>query len=153
ELGHDYGFRSAEAVWAEFNEIAQPLQMEGSGERQELVAPRSEANGDYPFLLATETDLFTAGGALRRGATMAGLYPAELQIAAADAQRLGIDDGDRVEVGNGAAKLQLPARVSDAVPAGVAYLPDYLAEAPARDLRPARPDAVPVAITRLDGEA
>ncbi|HJN39068.1 MAG TPA: molybdopterin-dependent oxidoreductase, partial [Chloroflexota bacterium] len=43
ELGHDYGFRSAEAVWAEFNEIAQPLQMEGSGERQELVAPRSEA--------------------------------------------------------------------------------------------------------------
>ncbi len=84
---------------------------------------------------------------------MAGLYPAELRIAAADAQRLGIDDGDRVEVGNGAAKLQLPARVSDAVPAGVAYLPDYLAEAPARDLRPARPDAVPVAITRLDGEA
>jgi len=153
ELGHDYGFRSAEAVWAEFNEIAQPLQMEGSGERQELVAPRSEANGEYPFLLATETGLFTAGGALRRGATMAGLYPAELRIAAADAQRLGIDDGDRVEVGNGTAKLQLPARVSDAVPAGVAYLPNYLAEAPARDLRPARPDAVPVAITRLDGDA
>ena len=153
ELGGDYGFRAAADLWDEFNEIAVAAELEGSGERQAVADPAAGANGDYPFLLATETDLFTAGATLRRGPTMAGLYPAELRIGAGDAARLQLTDGDRVEIGNGGARLRLPARVSDAVPDGVAYLPDYLAEAPARDLRPARPDAVPVAIQRVeDGE-
>ena len=74
-----------------------------------------------------------------------------LRISAGDAERLALKDGDRVEVGTGESKLELPAQVSAAVPDGVVYLPDYLAEAPARDLRPERPDAVPVSIKRVGG--
>ena len=153
ELGRDYGYREAVDLWNEFNEIAVAAEIPGSNERQAVTGDAQATNGDYPYLLATETDLFTAGGTLRRGKTMAELYPAVLKISAGDAGRLELSDGDRVEVGNGTGSLELPAEVSAAVPDGVAYLPDYLAEAPARDLRPARPDAVPVSIKRVGGSA
>ena len=151
ELGSDYGFRKADDLWNEFNEIAVAAELEGSKERQAVASAAPAVNGDHPYLLATETDLFTAGGALRRGKTMAELYPAVLRISAGDAERLALKDGDRVEVGTGESKLELLAQVSAAVPDGVVYLPDYLAEAPARDLRPERPDAVPVSIKRVGG--
>ncbi len=151
ELGSDYGFRKAADLWNEFNEIAVAAELTGSRERQAVASVPPVTNGDHPYLLATETDLFTAGGALRRGQTMAKLYPAVMQISAGDAERLELIDGDRVEVGSGESKLEVPAQVSAAVPDGVVYLPDYLAEAPARDLRPGRPDAVPVSIRRVGG--
>ncbi len=151
ELGSDYGFRKAADLWNEFNGIAVAAEIPGSKERQAGGRAAPETNGDYPYLLATETDLFTAGATLRRGRTMAELYPAVLRISANDAERLELTDGDRVEVGTGKSTLELPAQVSKAVPDGVAYLPDFLAEAPARDLRPERPDAVPVSIRRVGG--
>ena len=146
ELDKDYGYRTATDLWIEFNKVGVRSERLGTKEPQSVSTQISETNEDFPFLLATETDLFTAGPALRRGETMSGLYPAVIKINTHDARRLRISDGEQVEVQAQNGCITLPVQVSDTMIDGVAYLADYLPEASVMGLRPERPDAVPISI-------
>lgn len=86
---------------------------------------RSEevTSDEYPFLLTTGRSLyhFNAGTMTRRTPNAALERTDCLDISAADAQPLGIADGDRVTVTSRHGETALPARVSDSVPKGVLY--------------------------------
>jgi nitrite reductase (NADH) large subunit len=83
----------------------------------------------------------------------------ELELAPADAARLGIEDGDRVRVGAARGAFEMEARVSDDLPDGVAFAPMHWggsalvnqALAPALDPFSKQPELkhVPVRVERV----
>jgi predicted molibdopterin-dependent oxidoreductase YjgC len=146
ELGKDYGYRTSADLWIEFNKVAVSCEQPGTQEIQPVPMQTSDTSEALPFLLATETDLFTAGPALRKGKTMSELYPAVIKINPNDASSFGVSDGEQVEIRTQNGRITLPVEVSDTMIGGVAYIPDYLPEAPVMALRPGRPDAVPISI-------
>ena len=78
---------------------------------------------EFPFLLTTGRSLyhFNAGTMTMRTPN-AILRPADLlDIAAADAKRLGLQDGDRVRIRSRHGEVVLPAHISDVVQAGQPY--------------------------------
>ena len=77
---------------------------------------------------------------------MSELYPAVIKINPNDASSFGVSDGEQVEIRTQNGRITLPVEVSDTMTGGVAYIPDYLPEAPVMALRPGRPDAVPISI-------
>jgi NADH-quinone oxidoreductase subunit G len=69
-----------------------------------------------------------------------------VELSPQDADRLGIGDGDRVEVGSNGTRVRGPARLRAAVPSGSVFLAAGTAEEPANALT----DAV-VEIRRVGG--
>jgi anaerobic selenocysteine-containing dehydrogenase len=53
-----------------------------------------------------------------------------VEVNSDDAQTLGVKDGDKVSVSAGNAAMKAPAKVSDAVPAGVVFVPNNFRGAP-----------------------
>jgi formate dehydrogenase major subunit len=86
---------------------------------------RSEetTSDEYPFLLTTGRSLyhFNAGTMTRRTPNAALERTDYLDIAAADAARVGVSNGERVRVTSRYGEVELPARVTDSVPKGVLY--------------------------------
>ena len=85
--------------------------------------PVEQPDDEYPFVLTTgrrlesyNTGVQTAGYAspLHRGETV--------DIAPEDAARLGIGDGDLVEIASRRGALQVPARVDDALKPGLVFM-------------------------------
>ena len=80
-------------------------------------------DGEFPFMLITGRELyqFNAGTMTRRTRNRE-LRPTDtLDLAPEDAQRLGIDDGDRVRVYSRYGETELPARVSLAMKRGEVF--------------------------------
>jgi formate dehydrogenase major subunit len=96
------------------------------------LRPGSEAvDDDYPFLLTTGRTLyqFNAGTMTARTANDQ-LRPADtMDVAPADAERLGISTGDTVRVVSRYGRTTMPTRVVDAVPRGVIFATFHTAAA------------------------
>ena len=148
-MGSDFGYRQASELSNEINEVAKPNVLPGSMESLSVNGAVPPPNGDYPFALVTETNLYTAGSSARRGPVLAGLYPAQVEINESDAESLAIAQGQTVEVSSSNGSVTASAKLSPFVPAGIVYLADTLPEISARDLNRSAPDATPVALRKV----
>jgi anaerobic selenocysteine-containing dehydrogenase len=88
----------------------------------EYVPPSEEPDDDYPFWLTTGRVVYhwhtrTKTGRVKRLNDAA--PDVFTQIAAEDAARLGIRDGERVEIVSRRGRIQAPARVGDILPGHV----------------------------------
>ncbi len=89
----------------------------------------SQAAGEGLWLLAGGT-LFAQGSLTARGATLAKLAgAARAFVCAAEAARMGLAAGDRVELAGPAGTLTLPYEIDDSVPANAVFVPYAYAEA------------------------
>jgi formate dehydrogenase major subunit len=99
------------------------------------LPPGEEADADYPFVLVTGRRLvhYNAGTMTRRTGNLALLPEELLEINPSDAERLGIGDGEPVEVASRRATIRLSAGVSERVAPGELFMafhfPDALANA------------------------
>ena len=83
--------------------------------------------GEGDLALVTGPVLFDRDEVAGRAPMVAGRAPeAYVAISPADAARLGVSDGQAVEVSSGQAALRLVARVSEAVAAGTVFVPEHL---------------------------
>jgi anaerobic selenocysteine-containing dehydrogenase len=87
--------------------------------------PHEQPDDDYPFWLTTGRVVyqFHTRTKTARSPELNGAAPdAFVQVAAGDAERLGIADGDLVEVVSRRGRIQAPARVGDIIP-GHLFIP------------------------------
>jgi formate dehydrogenase alpha subunit len=109
----------------------------------EYVPPDELPDAEYPLVLSTGRRLYhyhTGTMTMRTGALEAA-YPEEyLEINPADAERLGICDGDRVRVTSRRGSVELAARVTEKVTPGMVFTSFHYPQAavnrltnPARD--------------------
>lgn len=84
----------------------------------------------YPFLLLVQQLLYDGDALLRDSLLVAHVPVPYLAISTGDAQRLGVQAGERVRVASQAGALELPARVVVDVPEGSVLIPANLPEAP-----------------------
>lgn len=91
----------------------------------------SRPDPDYPLILVTGHALYDRGTLLRRTDWIRKLVPeAYVAIHPAEAERLGLSDGDGVSLVSAVGRLGLTVRVTTEVVPGVAYAPANLSEAP-----------------------
>jgi formate dehydrogenase major subunit len=91
-------------------------------------APGGATPGEGAWLLSGGT-LFADGSLSGRSATLVRLAGAvRARISPADAQRLEVVDGDRVELAGPAGAITLPVEVQGSVPAGAVFVPSPGAE-------------------------
>jgi anaerobic selenocysteine-containing dehydrogenase len=91
----------------------------------EYFPPPEEPDGDYPFLLTTGRVVYHFHTRTKTGRAPdlnAAAPKAFVEIAKADADRLGIDDGELVEVRSRRSHVIVPARITGIEP-GVAFMP------------------------------
>nr|BAL58703.1 formate dehydrogenase, alpha subunit [Candidatus Acetothermum autotrophicum] len=97
----------------------------------EYRPPAEEPDKDYPFILTTGRSFmqYNAGTMSRR--TKAGRAEPEnyVQISKADADRLGIAEGDRVTVSTRRGALVVKAKIAEIAP-GVIWMPMHYCESP-----------------------
>jgi formate dehydrogenase major subunit len=91
--------------------------------RIEYVPPPELTNAEYPFLLTTGRNLYQYNAATQTGHTPnASLHATDyLNVAPADAQRLGLRDGEQVRLRSRTGEATLPVQVSDTVKPGELY--------------------------------
>jgi len=102
-------------------------------------------DGDYPFLLTTDRSLYhyhTGTMTLRVDGLKALSGEERLCIHPEDASRLGIRDGERVEVASRRGKVAVEVRVTDVCPPGVVSLTFHFPDAPTNVLTHAALDPV-----------
>ncbi len=111
------------------------------GKAQFTVVPRvisSELpDSEYPFLLTTGRELFHyhTGTMTRRSTGLDAVAPcAFIEVNPADAERLGIAEGDNVTVSSRRGTITLPTRVTEIVPPEVVFIPFHYKEASANKL-------------------
>ncbi len=130
-LGHDLGWNDLDGLRGEVTRLATH---EGSRDWPELEAPEPRDEGDglalvtYPLLLDRGT-MLTGADDLNATARAP-----RVGLNRADADALGIADGDLVEVSGNGASLTLPARVNDDVVAGAVFVPANSTDTPATTL-------------------
>ncbi len=93
-----------------------------------------EPDEQYPLILTTGRSLFHyhTGTMTRRSAGIDAFRPEEMvQISKDDAARMGISEGDMVEVASRRGKLKAKATVTEQVPAGVVFMTFHFHEAAA----------------------
>jgi predicted molibdopterin-dependent oxidoreductase YjgC len=94
---------------------------------------------DYPLILLTGRLLYDRGTLLARAGRVQNLVPgAFVMVHPADAQRLGLADGDDVSVVSAVGRLEFTLKVSDEIVPGVAFAPQNLSAAPLSVLFPDR---------------
>lgn len=75
------------------------------------------------------------GGTLSRNSQLKEAYPElKVEVNPKDAQRLGIGDGEIIQVVSRRDRIRARAWVTDRTPEGVVYAPFHFAEAPANRL-------------------
>lgn len=133
ELGKPLGYRSAESVTKAIRERGQGATHERAPVRlQRAEAPVPPAqDASFPMRLFTGKLMFDRSTIQGRSSVLAGLAPDPFaEISRADAERLGIVDGDAIQVSTAVGRLDLAARVTDDVPAGSVFVPSGYNEAP-----------------------
>ncbi len=110
----------------------------------EHIPPDEQPDEQYPFILTTgrrlyhyHTGTMTRIGML--GVQMPGDY---LEINCADAERLKINDGDKVKVTSRRGAIEIPAKITDTVPPGVVFASFHFAETPINKLTNPKYDAI-----------
>jgi formate dehydrogenase alpha subunit len=99
------------------------------------LPPGEQPDAEYPFVLVTGRRLvhYNAGTMTRRTGNLALLPEEQLEIHPADAERLGVGEGDGVEVTSRRGAVALPADVTERVAPGELFMgfhfPDALANA------------------------
>jgi predicted molibdopterin-dependent oxidoreductase YjgC len=96
--------------------------------------PRELPDAEYPFVLSTGRVLYQyhTGSMSRRSSVLeeADQGP-HVEINPADAERLGINDGDIVRAASRRGQITLPAMVTDRVNTGIVFIPFHYKEAAA----------------------
>jgi predicted molibdopterin-dependent oxidoreductase YjgC len=96
--------------------------------------PRELPDAEYPFVLSTGRVLYQyhTGTMSRRSPVLEGADQGpHVEINPADAERLGINDGDIVRAASRRGQITLPAMVTDRVNTGIVFIPFHYKEAAA----------------------
>lgn len=88
------------------------------------------ADERYPFVLLVQTLLYDCDPLMRNSLLETHVPAPFVAINSADAQRLGIEAGQRVGIASAVGELELPARVVADLPAGSVLIPANLSDAP-----------------------
>jgi len=148
-LGNDFGWRSHEPISEELADLWRMPDIEGGESVADLNGALAQANGAAEFTLATEQHLYTAGVTGRHAPSLSLMLPeAVAELNPADAQDLGLADGDPISVASHTGALNLKTLVASRVPRGVVNLPDRFLDAPPRRLDPTGPNGIPVQVTK-----
>ena len=140
-LGAEWRYRTAEDVFREIARVVPgfhglsyaTLLPDGGWASGAPASPRiepvqasaagSDAKGGALWLLAGGT-LFADGSLSARSTTLAKLAGApRARVSPAEASRLGLDGGDRIELSSAGGALTLPLELDDSVPAGAVFVP------------------------------
>jgi len=111
----------------------------------EFIPPRELPDDEYPLVLSTGRILqhFHTGTMSRRSQVLDSLVSVgAIEIHPGDAEKLGVRDGELVRVKSRRGEIKIPARVSERVAAGAAFLAFHYREAPANRLTIAALDPV-----------
>ena len=103
----------------------------------EQLTPTDVAKDGYPLTLLAGTVLFQFGtGSRSRRTSRLGRFRSEafLEISGADAKSYRIKDGDAVVITSEQGRLDTTARISDALPPGVLFMPISFPESPVYEL-------------------
>jgi len=103
----------------------------------EYRPPAEQPDEEYPFILTTGRLLFHwhTGTMTRKSKTLTGqLNEPYVEINTLDAERLGIEGGDRVKVRSRRGEITLRALVTDRIKGGVLFIPFHFKEAAANVL-------------------
>lgn len=98
----------------------------------EHIPPAEEADKDYPFVLTTGRILYqyhTATMSRRSKGLVSRTPDAFIEVNPADAEKLGIAQGDTVEVSSRRGKIRVSAEVSNKCDKGVVFIPFHYSEA------------------------
>jgi len=99
-----------------------------------FVASSELPDKDYPYVLTTGRELFHyhTGTMTRRSAGLNAVAPeAFVEVNPADAEVLGVIDGQKITVSSRRGSIKVKARVSDIVPQNVVFIPFHYSEAAA----------------------
>ena len=111
----------------------------------EFLPPREMPDDEYPFVLSTGRMLehFHTGSMSRRSDVLDKLVPlGAIEINPEDAQRLGVEDGQKVRVASRRGQVEIAARITDRVAPGSAFMAFHFREAPANRLTIAALDPI-----------
>ncbi|MDY6914244.1 MAG: molybdopterin dinucleotide binding domain-containing protein, partial [Planctomycetota bacterium] len=111
----------------------------------EFIPPRELPDDEFPLLLSTGRILehFHTGTMSRRADVLDKLVPAGvIEVHPADAERLGVADGEKVRVISRRGQIEIAARVTERVAAGSLFLAFHYREAPANRLTIAALDPI-----------
>ena len=111
----------------------------------EFTEAKELPDDDYPFLLSTGRILqhFHTGTMTRHSEVLDTLVSVgAIEINPADAEKLGLADGDMVEVASRRGKIEIAAKLTDGVVPGTVFLAFHFKEAPANRLTIAALDPV-----------
>ena len=111
----------------------------------EWIPPAEPSCEDYPFLLTTGRVLYQyhTGTMSRQSSTLnEGCSECFIEINPKDAESLGIEDGDMVEVASRRGKLTTKAAVGEMTDAGTVFMPFHFFETPVNALTLAALDPV-----------
>ncbi len=102
----------------------------------EQVDPDEVPDAEYPLILDTGRRLYHyhTGTMSRKGMLEEQMASDYLEVNPADAERLGIGDGDRVRVRSRRGVIEIRAQVSDVVPSGVVFSSFHFTESPVNRL-------------------
>ncbi|HUU55622.1 MAG TPA: molybdopterin dinucleotide binding domain-containing protein, partial [Armatimonadota bacterium] len=111
----------------------------------EFIEAKELPDDDYPFILSTGRILqhFHTGTMSRHSEVLDTLVSVgAIEINPADAEKLGLADGDMVEVASRRGKIEIAAKLTDRVTPGTVFLAFHFKEAPANRLTIAALDPV-----------
>ncbi len=103
----------------------------------EFKSPAEEPSDEYPFVLSTGRQLyqFHTGTMTRKSAAINQVSPTGyVEIHIEDASKLGIADGDIVEVVTRRGRVSTPAKVTRSIERGWLFMPFHFRESPANML-------------------
>jgi len=101
------------------------------------IPPIESADDEYPYIMMTGRMLYHyhGGSMTRRSNAVDNHEPdAYLEISFADANKLGVEDGDRVKVNSRRGLVETNARITNKVKEGEVFMPFHYAESPANRL-------------------
>ena len=99
--------------------------------------PAEIPDEDYPYFLTTGRVIsqWHTGSMTRRSPALDSEFPEPfLELSPGDAEKLEIEDGDKVEVSSRRGEIQITALVTDRIKAGVVFIPFHFAESAANVL-------------------
>ena len=100
----------------------------------EYLPPAELPDAEYPFVLNTGRQMvhWHTGTMTRRSTGLDSREPVPvIEIAAADARMLGVEEGDTVRVSSRRASLLIPVRISNRQASGQVFIPMHFREAAA----------------------
>ncbi len=122
--GADMGFHSIDDLHEEMARLLQPVAESGAVSSYTLVEPDQRPGGDQLILFSCP--LLVDEGKLSAGADLLKEALEEqpfVEVHPSDADRIGVSDGQTVRLKTAAGQAELPARVTDGIAQGCAFVP------------------------------